>query len=113
MYVSPVHAVMIFHNVETNEEIWDYKATDDDLLRVVKDNLVGEGGIEAKKAAAEEREREWEQLLRDRCVLGRAAAAGCVVLVVFRETEQRLFESCSCAVQAAVESSRPFTERCM
>lgn len=64
--MSPVHAVMMFHNVETNEEIWDYKATDKDLLRVVKDNIVGTEGIEAKKRAAEDREAEWEKLLRDR-----------------------------------------------
>lgn len=69
MYVSPVHAIMIFHNVETNEEIWDYKATDKDLVRVVKDNIVGVGGIEAKKAAAIEREKEWQELLRNRCVV--------------------------------------------
>lgn len=66
MYVSPIHAIMMFHNVETNEEIWDYKATDKDLLRVVKDNIVGMEGIEAKKRAAEDREAEWEKLLRDR-----------------------------------------------
>lgn len=69
MYVPPVHAVMIFHNVETNEEIWDYKATDADLKRVVSDNIVGVAGIEAKKAAAVEREKEWEELLRNRCVI--------------------------------------------
>ncbi|CAM9266001.1 unnamed protein product, partial [Scytosiphon promiscuus] len=66
MYVSPVHAIMMFHNVETNEEIWDYQATDKDLLRVVKDNIVGTEGIEAKQRAAEDREAEWEKLLRDR-----------------------------------------------
>lgn len=66
MYVSPVHAVMIFHNVETNEEIWDYKAKDKDLLRVVEDNIVGLEGISAKAAAVEEQAQEWEKLLRDR-----------------------------------------------
>lgn len=68
MYVSPKHAIMIFHNVETNEEIWDYKATDKDLLRVVKDNLVGLEGITAKTRVTKEREQAWEQLLRDRRV---------------------------------------------
>lgn len=66
MYVSPVHAIMIFHNVETNEEIWDYKATDKDLLRVVRDNIVGVEGIEEKKNSAMEREKDWENLLRNR-----------------------------------------------
>lgn len=66
MYVSPVHAIMIFHNVETNEEIWDYKATKDDLLRVVRDNIVGVEGIDAKKKSARERETDWENLLRNK-----------------------------------------------
>lgn len=66
MYISPIHAVMVLHNVETNEEVWDYKAVDADLLRVVKDNIVGLGGITAKARAAKEREQEWEKLLRDR-----------------------------------------------
>lgn len=57
---------MILHNVETNEEIWDYKATDKDLIRVVKDNIVGLDGIEAKERAVREREQEWEKLVRDR-----------------------------------------------
>lgn len=68
MYVSPVHAIMIFHHVETNEILWDYKATEKDLLRVVKENIVGLEGIEAKKRAIEDREKEWEELLRNRCV---------------------------------------------
>lgn len=67
MYISPIHAVMVLHNVETNEEVWDYKATELDLLRVVKDNIVGLGGITAKARAAKEREQEWDKLLRDRC----------------------------------------------
>lgn len=66
MYISPVHAIMILHNVETNEELWDYKATDADLVRVVKDNIVGFEGIAAKKRAAEERQQAWEGLLKDR-----------------------------------------------
>lgn len=66
MYVSPVHAIMIFHNVETNEEVWDYKATDADLLRVVRDNIIGAAGIDAKKNSAMEREQDWENLLRNR-----------------------------------------------
>ncbi|CAM9944551.1 unnamed protein product, partial [Ectocarpus sp. 6 AP-2014] len=66
MYVSPVHAIMTFHNVETNEMLWDYKATEKDLLRVVKDNIVGLEGIEAKKRAVEDREKDWEELLRNR-----------------------------------------------
>lgn len=66
MYISPIHAVMVLHNVETNEEIWDYKATDADLLRVVEGNIVGLGGIAAKARAAKERELEWEKLTRDR-----------------------------------------------
>ena len=80
MYVSPVHAIMIFHNVETNEEIWDYKAKDGDLQRVVKENIVGVVGIEAKKAAAAQREREWEELLRDRCVCACSRCGACVAL---------------------------------
>ena len=67
MYISPIHAIMVLHNVETSEEIWDYKATELDLLRVVKDNIVGLGVITAKAKAAKEREQEWENLLRDRC----------------------------------------------
>lgn len=92
MYVSPVHAIMIFHNVETNQEIWDYKATDDDLVRVVKDNIVGVGGIEAKKAAAEEREREWGELLRKRCVLS-ICVAGVVSLLQFPCCERTTLRS--------------------
>lgn len=66
MYVSPVHAIMILHNVETNEELWDYKTTDKDLVRVVKDSIVGQEGIAAKKRAGKAREQEWETLLKDR-----------------------------------------------
>ena len=66
MYVSPVHAIMILHNVETNEEIWDYKATDNDLKRVVVDNIVAIDGIAAKKKALQKRQEAWPRLLRDR-----------------------------------------------
>ena len=66
MYISPIHAVMVLHNVETNEEIWDYKATDPDLLRVVEGNIIGLAGIKAKARAAEEREQEWEKLTMNR-----------------------------------------------
>lgn len=64
--MSPVHAIMTLHNVETNEVLWDYKATGKDLLRVVRDNIVGQEGIAAKKRVAEEREQGWEKLLKDR-----------------------------------------------
>ncbi|CAM9489006.1 unnamed protein product, partial [Discosporangium mesarthrocarpum] len=69
MYVSIVHAVMIFHNVETNEEIWDYKAKDSDLMRVVRDNFVGVVGFKAKEEVTREKEKDWEDRHR-----GRAAA---------------------------------------
>lgn len=66
MYVSPAHAIMTLHNVETNEVIWDYKARDKDLLRVVRDEIVAHEGIEARKAFAVERQEAWERLQRDR-----------------------------------------------
>lgn len=59
---------MVLHNVETNEEIWDYKATDKDLERVVKDNIVGLEGIAAKKKATADREQAWESLIKGRSV---------------------------------------------
>lgn len=66
MYISPVHAIMILHNIETNEEIWDYKATTKDLERVVRDNIVELEGIAAKEKAVEERKAAWENLLENR-----------------------------------------------
>lgn len=73
MYVSPVHAVMIFHNVETGEELWDYKTTNDDLLRVVKANLVGTEGIASKQRVAAERELAWENHQRSRLEVSKVA----------------------------------------
>ena len=66
MYVSPVHAIMILHNIETNEEIWDYKAADKDLERVVRDNIVVLEGIASKERAAKERKEAWENLIKTR-----------------------------------------------
>lgn len=66
MYVSPVHAIMILHNIETNEEIWDYKATDKALERVVRENIVELEGIAAKNKASEERKEAWENMIRTR-----------------------------------------------
>lgn len=66
MYISPVHAIMTLHNVKTNEVIWDYKAKEKDLLRVVEDIIVAQEGISSKTRMAKEREEAWEQLQRDR-----------------------------------------------
>ncbi|CAM9408593.1 unnamed protein product, partial [Choristocarpus tenellus] len=69
MYVNPVHAIMTLHNIKTNEEIWDYKATDKDLLRVVYDTIVGMEGIKAREASAVERAKNWDQLQQERAAL--------------------------------------------
>lgn len=66
MYVSPVHAVMTLHNVETNEEIRDYKATAKDLLRTAKDNIIGMEGSASKKRLTEQREAAWDSLQKHR-----------------------------------------------
>lgn len=66
MYVSPVHAIMVLHNVKTNVVIWDYKAKDQDLVPVVRDIIVGDAGAEAKKRIALERTKAWEQNERER-----------------------------------------------
>lgn len=72
MYVSPTHAIMILHNVETSEELWDYKAKDSDLKRVVKDNIVGLEGIMSKTRVSAEHELAWENLQKDRLGSGKA-----------------------------------------
>ncbi|CAM9385906.1 unnamed protein product [Chrysoparadoxa australica] len=65
MYVNPIHAIMTFHNLETDEQIWDYKATDVDLLRVVKDNMIGVEAMKEREKAKKMREEAWQSHLED------------------------------------------------
>ncbi|CAM9553623.1 unnamed protein product, partial [Phaeothamnion confervicola] len=73
MYVHPIHAVMTFHNVQTDEEIWDYRATNEQLMRVVMDTLTGRDETRARAKAAAAKAADWEERQRQwaACVLQR------------------------------------------